>query len=105
VFPCVEAQNEVARRTVWLYEPVAEDGAREDALAPRPTSFEGKVVALLDNTKPLADVLLAEAKSLLERDYPGAVFRSFRKPSVSGADRELVEQLAGCDAVVTALGD
>lgn len=95
----------VTRRTVLVYEPVAEAGAHQDALAQRLPTLDGKVVGLLNNTKDLVDVLLDEVQGLLQKDFPGAGFRSFRKESVSGAAPELLEQLATCDAVVTAVGD
>ena len=95
----------VTRRTVLVYEPVAEAGKNQDALAQRLPTLDGKVVGLLNNTKDLVDVLLGEVQGLLQKDFPGARFRSFRKESVSGAAPEMLEQLATCDAVVTAVGD
>ena len=96
---------DTTKRTVLVYEPVAEAGKNQDALAPRLPTLDGKVIALLDNTKDLVDVLLGEVKILLHKDFPGAEFRHFRKESVSGAAPELLEQVATCDAVVTAVGD
>ena len=92
-------------KKIRLLNPVAEEGSRQEALAPRAASLQGKVIALLDNTKPLVDTLLDEVKSLIQRDFPGIQFRYFKKESVSGAGPELMEQLATCGAVVTAIGD
>jgi len=99
------SDSSVTRRTVLVYEPVADAGQNQDALAPRLPTLDGKVVGLLNNTKDLVDVLLEEVQGLLQKDFPGARFRSFRKESVSGASPEMFEQLATCDAVVTAVGD
>jgi len=99
------AEHAISKRTIKLCDPLAEEGNKQDALARRVASLDGKVVALLDNTKPLVDTLLGEVKSLIERDFRGVRFRYFKKPSVSGATAELLEQLASCDAVVTAVGD
>ena len=99
------ADTTAGRRTILLYDPVADESAARDALARRPASLQGKVVALLDNTKPLVDTLLGEVQSLLARDFPGAQFRYFKKDSVSGAGAGLMEELAACDVVVTAIGD
>ncbi len=93
------------KRTVLVYEPVVEAGKNQDALAQRLPTLDGKVIGLLNNTKDLVDVLLGEVKNLLQEDFPGAEFRDFRKESVSGAAPELLEQVASCDAVVTAVGD
>lgn len=93
------------RQTVLVYEPVAEEGKDQDALAQRLATLDGKVVGLLNNTKDLVDVLLGEVKNLLQQDFPGAEFRYFRKESVSGAAPELLDEVATCDALVTAVGD
>ena len=55
----------------------------------------GNAIALA--RKPNYDRLL--------KDFPNAEFRHFRKKSVSGATPELLQQVATCDAVVTAVGD
>ena len=79
------SDSSVTRRTVLVYEPVAEAGKHQDALAQRLPTLDGMVVGLLNNTKDLVDVLLDEVQILIQRDFPGARFRSFRKESVSGA--------------------
>jgi hypothetical protein len=96
---------ELVRREVLVYDPTAEEGKLQDTLARRHASLDGKVVGLLDNTKDLADILLDEVKALLEKDFPKAEFRYFRKESVSGAAPGLMESVAACDTVVTAVGD
>jgi hypothetical protein len=97
--------HEPARRTTYVYEPYADESGKQDALAPRPASLDGKVIGLLNNTKDLVDVLLDEVQNLLKQDYPRAEFRHFRKESVSGAAPDLMEDMATCHAVVTAVGD
>ena len=94
-----------ATRTILLYEPFAEEQGKQDLLAPRLATLDGKVIGLLNNTKDLVDTLLDEVKNLLQKDYPKAEFRFFRKESVSGAAPELLEEIAACDAVVGAVGD
>lgn len=97
--------DDLRQPTVVVYEPVAEDNAAQDALARRLPGLDGKVIGLLDNTKDLVDTLLDEVRELLQKDFPGAGFRYFRKESVSGARPDLMEQVAACNAVVTAVGD
>jgi hypothetical protein len=97
--------SDPTRGTTRVYEPCADEGHEQDALAPRPMSLDGKVVGLLNNTKDLVEILLDEVENLLHADYPRAQFRHFRKQSVSGAAADLLEELATCDAVVTAVGD
>ena len=95
----------VDKRTILVYEPQAEESGAQDRLASRLPSLDGKVIGLLDNTKDMSDQLLEEVKNLLLKDFPTAEFRYFRKQSVSGAAPELMQLVANCDAVVTALGD
>src|SRR5688572_20308316 len=90
---------------IRLRNPVAEEGSRQEALARRAGSLKGKAVALLDNTKPLVDTLLDEVRLLLQKDFPGIELHYFKKDSVSGASPALMEKLAACGAVVTAIGD
>lgn len=93
------------KRTVVVYDPTAEEGTSQDKLALRLASLDGKVVGLLDNTKDLVDTLLNEVQVLLQNDFPKAQFRHFRKDSVSGAPAGLMDKVAECHAVVTAVGD
>ena len=94
-----------ARRTVTVFDPTADEEKSQEKLAPRLTSLDGKVVGLLDNTKDLVETLLNEVQVQLQKDFPNAEFRYFRKDSVSGAPPGLMEQVAQCNAVVTAVGD
>lgn len=88
-----------------VYDPTAEGSGAQDKLAARAPTLDGKVVALLDNTKDRVDVLLNEVRALLQKEFPRADFRYFRKDSVSGAPPDLLDKVAECDAVVTAIGD
>jgi hypothetical protein len=93
------------RRTVLVYDPTVEEASDQEGLARRAATLDGKTIGLLDNTKDLVDVLLGEVQAQLRKDFPDARFRYFRKESVSGAAPNLLEELATCDAVVTAIGD
>jgi hypothetical protein len=93
------------RPKVMVYDPTADEGTRQDDLALRLPSLDGKVIGLLDNTKDLVDTLLNEVQVLLQKDFPKAEFRYFRKDSVSGAPPGLMDKVAQCHAVVTAIGD
>ncbi len=95
----------VDRQTTLVYVPAAEEAKDQDALARRLPTLDGKVVGLLDNTKDLSDTLLGEVQKLLQKDFPQAEFRYFRKESVNRVAPELLEKVATCDAVITAVGD
>ena len=71
------------KHTLLVYDPTAEEAGEVDDLALRLPNLDGAVIGLLDNTKDLVDVLLGEVQALLQRDYPRAEFRYFRKESVT----------------------
>ena len=93
------------KRKVRVYDPTADEAGERDALAPRAPSLDRMTIGLLDNTKDLVEVLLKEVQELLKKDFPDAEFRYFRKESVSGAAPGLMDQVATCNAVITAIGD
>lgn len=93
------------KNTVLVYDPTAEGTGAQAHLAERVPLLDGKVIGLLDNTKDRVDVLLDEVRELLKKDFPKAEFRYFRKESVSGAGPDLLDKVAECNAVVTAIGD
>lgn len=90
---------------ITVYDPTASEATDQHAIARRLETLDGKLIGLLDNTKDLVDVLLDEVKVLLAKDFPNARFQYFRKESVSGAPPGLMEQVAQCNAVITAVGD
>ena len=98
-------ETTLERGTVLVYDPTAEGTDAKAELAERALRLDGKVVGLLDNTKDRVEVLLTEVQALLEKDFPRTEFRYFRKESVSGAGPELLDKVAECDVVVTAIGD
>ncbi len=60
------------RNTILVYEPLGHARKHQDALAPRPATLDGKVVALINNTKDLVDSLLDEVKTLITKYFPSA---------------------------------
>jgi hypothetical protein len=76
-------------------------------LAQRPASLRGLTVGLLGNTKPNAEVLLAEIADELKGRYDVGEFRSYTKDYFgTPVKTELFDQIvAECDVVVTAVGD
>ena len=86
-------------------DPTAEREPVARALAPRPTSLEGKVVGLLDISKPRGDVFLDRLEGLLtERGLRTVRFRkpTFTKVAPVDLRHEIAKQ---CDVVVEALAD
>ena len=91
--------------TVTLLDPTGERGSVERPRAPRPPDLGGRVVALLDISKPRGEVFLDQlATRLAER---GATVRRYAKPTFTKpAPPDLRRRIAQeCDAVIEALAD
>jgi hypothetical protein len=106
----LKGENEMAvsdanRQVFTVYDPTADEDEDQEPLAPRFTTLDRKTVGLLDNTKDLVEVLFDEVKTLLEKDFPETKFKYFRKHSVNGATAEMLNEIATCDAVISAVGD
>jgi hypothetical protein len=77
------------------------------AALPRFGDLRGKVVGLLDNSKPNADKLEERFAELLrERFAVGSVIRRRKITAQQGAPKEYLDQLAAqADFVLSGLGD
>lgn len=94
--------------TVELLSPVGGTQGRWDGqLAPRGRDLQGRVVGLLDNSKPNADLLLDRIGRLLRAKYGAGDVVKLRKAGAGvPLDQESLERLAAtCDLVVTGTGD
>ena len=91
---------------ITVYDPTADERVGQDNLAPRPTTLDGRVVGLIDNTKDRAEVILRQVEDQLRSQFPEAEFRYYRKQSVSGMGPLLEQKLTDeVDAVIAAVGD
>jgi hypothetical protein len=86
-------------------DPTGEAEPVSRSLAPRPSSLEGKVVGLLDISKPRGDVFLDRLETLLSER--GLRTLRFRKPTFAKvAPVDLRHEIATkCDVVIEALAD
>ena len=91
--------------TTTLLDPTSERRPVERPRAIRPPALAGKVIALLDISKPRGDVFLDRLAALVvER---GATVRRYTKPTFTKpAPADLRRQIAeDCHAVIEALAD
>jgi hypothetical protein len=89
-----------------LMSPIGSNPVERQPIAPRLSTLAGKKIGLLDNTKKNADLLLKAAGEILQRDYGVAEVLYRRKISSSpAAPPAMLDELAGCDAVINAYGD
>ena len=85
----------------------AQTSAAKVAAVPRFQDLHGKVVGLLDNSKPNADKLAERFADLLKKEYGVAKVISRRKLTAQqGAPKEYLDELAAqADFVLSGLGD
>ena len=86
-------------------DPTSERTTITRTLAERPSSLDGKVVGLLDITKPRGNVFLDRLETLLNEQ--GLRTIRFRKPTFAKvAPVDLRHEIAmKCDVIVEALAD
>jgi hypothetical protein len=88
-------------------EGKAQNSAAKVAGVPKFTDLRGKVVGLLDNSKPNADKLAERFAELLKENYGVAKMISRRKLTAQqGAPKQYLDELASqADFVISGLGD
>ena len=89
-----------------VFEPIAGERVGIDDLADRPSTLNGKVLGLLNNTKDRSDIILDQLEHQLKDQFEDAEVRYYRKSSVSGMTAAIKEQLINeVDVLITATGD
>ncbi len=90
-----------------MVDPAGSSAASARSLAARPVSLQGVSVALLDNAKPNARVLLERLGDLLAAMGGARVVRTWSKPgSSAGASPAVIEEIAAAARVaLTASAD
>jgi hypothetical protein len=87
--------------------PAADAGRDPVVLAERPASLSGLRLGLLANTKRNAEQFLDQVGKLLTAQYGVRTVLAAKKPDITGtAPQQILDDLrAGCDIVVTGVGD
>ena len=90
-----------------IVDPISSSAAATKTLAARPRSLQGVTIALLDNSKPNAGVLLERVGALLAARGGARAVRAWQKLGSSvGASRAVLEEIAGAARVaLTASAD
>ncbi len=88
-------------------EGKAKSSAAKIAPVARFTSLQGKIIGVLDNSKPNADKLAERLAALLQERYGVAKVITRRKLTAQqGAPKQYIEELAAqTDFVLAGLGD
>jgi hypothetical protein len=91
--------------TIRVLDPGLDPEGEPLALAPALASLAGATIGLLDNTKIGTARFYDHLQTLLRRHGVRDVVRR-RKPDLSRpAPRELLDELAAADAIVSGIGD
>ena len=90
-----------------IVDPIGSSAVSAKSLAARPRSLEGVTIALLDNSKPNAGVLLERVGALLAARGGAGAVRAWSKPGAStGAAQAVIEEIAAAARVaLTASAD
>ncbi|MDA0734114.1 MAG: hypothetical protein O2909_06460 [Chloroflexi bacterium] len=93
-------------KSLGLLDPTDDREEEQHQCATRLDSIQGKRVGFLDNRKGNADVVLERVREVLEERYEIVTVISTTKWVFSApATPEILEELATCDFVITAIGD
>ena len=95
------------QQNVVVLNPVVEPEGVVAAMAPRPSTLNGKTVGLLANGKHNAPELMEQLVKELSEQYEFASIIALDKKDASRpASSHFIEELvAKCDLVITAIGD
>lgn len=89
-----------------VLDPTSERQVAERQRVDRPSSLDGKVVGLLDISKPRGDVFLDEVEAELSRRGVAQVVRYSKPTYTKPAPVDLRHEIATkCDLVIEALAD
>jgi hypothetical protein len=90
-----------------LYDPTAAPTSQATPLAARVSELQGKVIGMLDISKPKGDVFLDRlAERLTAQFQPAEIIRrskpTFARPAPEEVRKELAQK---CDLIIEALAD
>ncbi|MCY4386455.1 MAG: hypothetical protein OXC18_05040 [Desulfurellaceae bacterium] len=92
--------------TLRVLDPTFDNDQAVQATVSRLPSLAGRTVGLLDNGKLNVDTLLDHVETLLRSQHGvGTVIRLHKSDASRPAPEDVVRGFAGCDAVISAVGD
>lgn len=94
-------------KKLLVLDPTTEPEKVEASMAPRLPGLDGKVLGLLDNSKPNSDRILDMVAGILGSRYKLAGVVKRRKPGPGrGAPKEMLDELASeSNFVIAGVGD
>ena len=92
--------------SIRVLDPTFEEPATQQATVTGLQSLAGRTVGLLDNSKIKVKEILDYTEQLLRTQHGVTQIIRLKKPDASRpAPPEVMAQMAGCDAVISAVGD
>ena len=92
--------------TLRVLNPTFDDTQTTRATVSRLPSLAGRTVGLLDNGKLNVNTLLDHVETLLRSQHGvGSVIRLHKPDASRPVPAEVAKEFAGCDAVISAVGD
>jgi hypothetical protein len=92
--------------TLRVLDPRQSPQGEAMRMAPPLTSLDGAVVGMIDNAKIGTERLFDFIEEILRKDYRVREFIRRRKPDASRpVPPEMLAQMSGADAVLSAIGD
>ncbi len=103
----VKDERSAAGPTIVIVDPAAEIEVERNPIAPRLKSLRGARIAIIDNTKHMANRFLDATRAQLEARYQVDGFEYYRKFSASvPTPTDVIERLTkSCDAVIHGVAD
>ena len=99
--------NEVPVKGLYVLDPTSQPGPERAHKVSRPSTLDGKVLGLLDNSKTNSGRILDTVSALLAKRYRLERVVTRRKPNASrGAPEPMLDEIASeSDFVITGVGD
>jgi hypothetical protein len=92
--------------SISVLDPTSEEIVATSQTTARLTSLQGRVIGLLDNGKIRVHELLNFMETILRTEHGVAEVMRFKKPDASRpVPSEVLAEMKGCDAVISAVGD
>ena len=92
--------------SISVLDPTSEEIVATNQTTARLTSLAGCTIGLLDNGKIRVHELLNYMETILRTEHGVATVRRFKKPDASRpVPSEVLAEMQGCDAVISAVGD
>ena len=92
--------------SISVLDPTSEERVATNQTTARLQSLAGCTIGLLDNGKIRVHELLNFMETILCTEHGVAEVRRFKKPDASRpVPSEVLAQMQGCDAVISAVGD